>query len=366
MHHRTTRPFVRITAATILSALSLGASAAPPTIIAPLAMGQVELQVDGLCAEARRAIDRDDYSAALKLTTQAQTLARRIEDQMLKESVTDLRRRAGALQQEFRAVEPQINKLKAGQEDADSLVAVGIFYAFRKGEWDRGLPFLARGAAGKLKAAATSDLSRPSTQDGMVGAGDLWMLAADEQRDELRKSMHLRARDWYFKALVSSSGPQKSEIEGKLDALELYPDKIVLWNTHNAGHYDRGTLMCKVSLLFRGNVIDSKVLPVVWKKGEQASTVYRPPTRRVDQVRVDVLKWHQVGGGLAEVEVYQGDTNLSLGVAANASGMLDERFPAEAVTDGDRGTPSRYAGVWLLPGDKVGWVQVDLTSAAGE
>jgi len=67
-------------------------------------------------------------------------------------------------------------------------------------------------------------------------------------------------------------------------------------------------------------------------------------------------------GGLAEVEVYQGDTNVALGAAATGDSSPEAVFRPDRLTDGNRGGKLDQEGIWLLINGKPGSALVDLNS----
>jgi hypothetical protein len=100
-----------------------------------------------------------------------------------------------------------------------------------------------------------------------------------------------------------------------------------------------------------------------WIAGEPTSTDIPIPKIAFDRIRVEVTKWVQVGGGLAEIEIFQDRwTNIARGCAAKANAIFNNTYPAEAVSDGVKTSYlARNHGFWLLPDHTAGWVEIDLT-----
>src|SRR5262249_7509411 len=66
-----------------------------------------------------------------------------------------------ALVKEYEAVKTARAKLKDSPDDDKANLVVGKFLSLRLGDWDRGLPLLAKGADAKFKTQAENDLAKP-------------------------------------------------------------------------------------------------------------------------------------------------------------------------------------------------------------
>lgn len=142
----------------------------------------------------------------------------------------------------------------------------------------------------------------------------------------------------------------------------LIADRVVIWNQHSENHRDRGSRECNLSLLREGKEVwrqDQIALP--WSPDRDENISIDIPKLRFDRVRVEVTKWKQLSGGLAEIEVYRGDRNLALGCPATACAQLGWDYPPDKLTDGI--TTSHLHGVWLLPDRMPGWAEIDLSFA---
>lgn len=139
-------------------------------------------------------------------------------------------------------------------------------------------------------------------------------------------------------------------------------DKIILINTHNNTNNDRGTLVANVHL-FRGNkaIWSRMAVAVAWQAGSSPSTTISIPGVAFDRVRVEVVKWQGVGGGLDEIRVIKEGRNISTNAKTAASGFFDNRFNPSTVTDGiiESNSPKGY---WLLPDGVAGWIDLVPTS----
>ncbi|HJT31028.1 MAG TPA: NPCBM/NEW2 domain-containing protein [Pirellulales bacterium] len=139
-------------------------------------------------------------------------------------------------------------------------------------------------------------------------------------------------------------------------------DRVVIWNQHNDRHHDRGTLECNLSLVREGQEVwrqDQIALP--WSAERDENVSINVPNLRFDRVRVEITKWEQASGGLAEIEVYRGEANLARGCPATACAQLNSRFTADKLTDGI--VTGYFDSFWLLPDRMPGWAEIDLSLA---
>ncbi len=315
---------------------------------------------DELLAAAKTAVAADDYAEAQTLLAKATVAAGR--DAATRADIADLRREVGSLQKEYTRLARARDLLKKSPSDRGANQALGAFYAFSKGDWDTGLPLLARGDGELTQTAAAFDLRKPTTVQERITAGDHWQAVAAQSRDEDAISQAtLRARFWYLSAAEGATeDADRQAINQRLDKLRLYPSKVVIVNSHNGHYNDRGTVIAELVLLLDGKTVFTRRLTLPWKKGESVPTTVRIPRTRADAIQVNILKWQGLGGSLAEVEAYQDGVNLAAGAPAKASGEHAEPHQAENVTDGDYGGEFEQGGIWNLPDNEAGWVRIAL------
>jgi hypothetical protein len=106
-------------------------------------------------------------------------------------------------------------------DDAESNLTVGKYLCFRKGEWERGLPLLARSSASKLKELAKGDLANPSDVAEQVAVGNGWWSLAQKEPAGGGRQLHRRAGHWYVRALPLVSGVERARIEERFQTLAL-------------------------------------------------------------------------------------------------------------------------------------------------
>ena len=132
-------------------------------------------------------------------------------------------------------VENAMAVLKTNPADPEANLAVGRYHCFVKGDWDKGLPTLARGSDAALTQLATTELTKPTTAEEQKKLGDGWWEFAGSKVNFAWKGSQARAAHWYREAVARLEGPAKVEVEQKLNGLEEQPpDFEILGRRSNA------------------------------------------------------------------------------------------------------------------------------------
>ena len=227
-----------------------------------------------------------------------------------------------------------------------------------------------RTAVAKLDAEKTAKMA--AVQKAYVAQLDpliRQLMQADKIEDAKRVKEELE-RVKFELAEVEAAAPKVEAVSANAEEetkISIGRKKVVLWNTHNGRFNDFGTTSCKVELLSGGKTVwEKKGIDVPWKAGANTSaTIDVPAGIRFDKVRVEITKWQGLGGGLSEIQVFDGKRNIAERCKATASGFYQDRsgsYPPERVTDGNVSSEVWAQGYWLLPhGGQSGWVEVDLT-----
>jgi formylglycine-generating enzyme required for sulfatase activity len=119
----------------------------------------------------------------------------------------------------FAEVELAMNTLKEKPNDPDANSTVGRYTCFVKGDWETGLPMLAKGSDSALKDLAAKDLQRPAKADGQVALADGWYDLAGTEGASARKHLQLRAAHWYWRAAPDLAGLEKTKAEKRMRSL---------------------------------------------------------------------------------------------------------------------------------------------------
>jgi hypothetical protein len=116
-------------------------------------------------------------------------------------------------------------------DDPNSCAVLGRYLALVKGDWDRGLPLLAKGSDVRLKTLAERDLSAPSKPDFQAEMGHEWWTASEaEASPRARSRMRTRAKAWYDRALPSLGG--LLSVKAKKRSEEVEDETAWLWSVN--------------------------------------------------------------------------------------------------------------------------------------
>ncbi|MCI0464724.1 MAG: WD40 repeat domain-containing protein [Gemmataceae bacterium] len=153
-------------------------------------------------------IRTERFDAAIRLAP----LAESAEDDALRARVQE----AQFLLTEQARVRPAVERLKAKPGDPQANLEVGRYQALLRGDWERGLPLLARGADSELKALALRDLARPAEGPAQLGLAQGWRRLVKGAAERSQGRLLLRAGHWYQQAALRLQGEQRERAEKQL------------------------------------------------------------------------------------------------------------------------------------------------------
>jgi hypothetical protein len=107
--------------------------------------------------------------------------------------------------------------------DPEVCTQLGRFYCRIRGDFDRGLPLLARGAAPDLAALARQDLAGPPTSAGQFLVAEGWYAWAQREPERTRGRLLERAQGWYRRALPGLHGEEQQRAERRLAEADHRP-----------------------------------------------------------------------------------------------------------------------------------------------
>ena len=145
------------------------------------------------------AICEDNFAVAKQMVRRAGRLVR-LQETAAKSKQVDAMVKAYADAREATAT------LKEKPDDPDANLAVGKYLCLAKGDWDKGLPMLAKGSDEELKTLAEKDIAGADSANKRVKLGDDWWRVSKE-----------RARYWYKQALPGLTGLQRDRVEKRVE-----------------------------------------------------------------------------------------------------------------------------------------------------
>lgn len=175
--------------------------------------------VEGAQALVEEAIFEDDFAAARRLLEVADQAGRRLRSVPL---VSSLRRRQEEVQRLERAFarwKPYADELAQNPKDPRANREMGVYQAFFKGNWEKGLPLLERSDNPTLAKLAAADRREPGKIDEQIALGDGWFDVAAGFKDAMADHLLLRAYHWYQAALPNLKGAQQQEVEKRMERI---------------------------------------------------------------------------------------------------------------------------------------------------
>jgi len=146
-----------------------------------------------LLEELDEALRAERVELAARLAGPAEGAAKRSQDPQILSLAQAKLKVVRDLETALAAILPAFKILAEKPDDPEACLTAGRFYCFTKGDWDRGLPLLAKGGDPALKALAARELSRPDgASDQFALANAWWDQAETEKRSALAES---RLRD---------------------------------------------------------------------------------------------------------------------------------------------------------------------------
>ena len=162
---------------------------------------------------------------------------------------------------------------------------------------------------------------------------------------------------------------QRSQLDSIIRPLALKKDEaaIVMWNTHNNRHEDRGATRCDLRLFLGNREVWKKAgVTLPWSTTEEPHVTLRPPNLKFDKVRVDVVNYALAGGGLSEIAIIRDGMNVARCGRARCSAMFHPTFSASRINDGIMDSNTDRVGYWLLPSRQAGWIEIDCKNELAE
>jgi len=151
------------------------------------------------------AIAQEDLTVAKQLGKLAQAELAKVRDKALAQLIRDRNLELKQAIKTFAEVEAARETLREKPDDAGANLTVGRYLCFAKGDWQQGLPCLAKGGDAGLSRAAQEDLKAPQDPAVQLKLADAWWdLGAKTQGTE-QGALYLRAGHWYEQVLRATT-----------------------------------------------------------------------------------------------------------------------------------------------------------------
>ena len=115
--------------------------------------------------------------------------------------------------------------LAAAPDDPAANQVWGEWLCFRKGRWDRGLGYLAKGPVGPVRAMAAKEFSASPDLESLMAVADGWWDLADRERPPRQGQLRAHARSLYASLLPRATGDSRAKIGKRLEFDQDAPAK---------------------------------------------------------------------------------------------------------------------------------------------
>lgn len=171
------------------------------------------------------AVVDDNYQMASRLSELVTASARRAKNLPLVRVLAIRKRELQRLDQEFVSAREAHEVLADDPSNREANLTAGRWYCFRKGNWNKGLPFLAKGADTVLAELAKRESTNTEDPGERVELGNAWWDLFEKEKGAEKARFLQRAMYWYELALPDLSGLSKMTIERRrLEALTAAAD----------------------------------------------------------------------------------------------------------------------------------------------
>ena len=175
-----------------------------------------KLVIDAAVALIDSSIASDDYESAKRALALASASARKTQNVALITQLASRTREIDQLKRDFAGAQTAQEKLKTSPDDAEANLTLGKFYAFGKGDFERGLPYLAKGSDEAIAEAAKNELAKPDKPEAQLALADSWWAMGEKEKEPMKGSLQSHAGEYYRLVLPTLKGLAKTQVEAKL------------------------------------------------------------------------------------------------------------------------------------------------------
>lgn len=166
---------------------------------------------------AGAAIQDEQPGTAEKAATAAGGLARKAKDLLLIGRSDGRLKDVLVLKSRLETLVKAREALAKTPDDPAANLTLGTDFCLHKGNWEKGLLHLAKGADAALQLLAARDLQNPSDPPEQVAMGDGWWEQGEKEKDRRRLQLRSRAAYWYGQAYPKLSGITRAKVERRLE-----------------------------------------------------------------------------------------------------------------------------------------------------
>jgi hypothetical protein len=165
---------------------------------------------------ADEAVAADQYPLAEKSAASALAAAKKAMLTSPASRATSKLKEVADLKSRFEKVKRAKETLAANAEDPAANLTVGQFYCAAKGNWESGLPLLAKGSDATLKALAARELAQPGEAAEQGAIGDGWWDLSEKETGSAKENLKRHAIALYQQASGKAVGLNKAKIDKRI------------------------------------------------------------------------------------------------------------------------------------------------------
>jgi hypothetical protein len=170
---------------------------------------------------ADEAIKGDFLDVAEKAAASGQQMSKRAASVPLTTQATSKAKEVADIKTAYEKSRKARETLAKSPEDPAANHEYGLYLCLSKGQWDLGLPVLAKGPEGPYRTIATRELAAPEGAVEQASLGDFWWEQVDKENGSAKAAVRSRALYWYGRALVGLEGLVRVRTEKRLTDAEV-------------------------------------------------------------------------------------------------------------------------------------------------
>jgi len=153
--------------------------------------------VEKLLVVVEEAVAADNFDAAGRLAILARASVASVRDGALAKRVTQASQEIQEFKQAYEPVRAALEVIRQQPNDPQANETVGKYYCLVKGDWEKGLTYLASGADESLKNLAESDLADAPLPSDRLAVADGWWETSEKATGRAKIQLQRRAAFWY-------------------------------------------------------------------------------------------------------------------------------------------------------------------------
>ncbi|MCH7725679.1 MAG: PD40 domain-containing protein [Planctomycetes bacterium] len=181
-----------------------------------LTSGERTEMAEALMELIDEAVRSEEIKIAGNLSDQLGKIITSLRDVEVRKQAADKRKEINGLRKRWSVITKAIDILKSDPDDAVANLVYGKYQCLTRGDWQKGLPLLAKSDDAPLKKAAEQDLENPDKSADQSELANLWYDIGS--RDVSCKNFQARAHYWYARALSGAAGLASVHVKKRLEA----------------------------------------------------------------------------------------------------------------------------------------------------